>query len=443
MKVEVRSKEIVRPSSPTPESLKNYKLSFLDQCALNVRVPFVFFYDSSSGAYSHDHTIDELKKSLSETLSLMYPLAGRVKEDKLTIECNDEGVEFIVADVAEIMSCLLENPEMEKIKLLIPIGKVYEPQPVGKALVAVQVNRFSCGGIGFGVSVSHAIADASAVAIFFETWASINRGCAVNGNGFISDQSTILFPPLTDTSAIERSVKMAAEAVEQEGKDMIVKRFVVPAKAIAQLREELICKKNNKRSHQRPSRTEALTALVWAAVINATPQTQTVQLSCMVNLRSRMEPPLPPNCLGSLAYGATVHCEAAKDGTVVTAVQLVEKIRDSLRAVNDGAARKIYGEGGLLRAAFARGHEMVRNKDSSTTTLYTSSLLRQPYYEVDFGWGKPRLVVNLLKNSTVLFLDTIGGAVEVWMGLPKEVMHALMQNRHFLTYVSASPKPKL
>ncbi|XP_031116660.1 BAHD acyltransferase BIA1-like [Ipomoea triloba] len=255
--------------------------------------------------------------------------------------------------------------------MIIPTGTVYEPRPVGKALLAVQVNRFSCGGIAIGFFVSHAIADGSAVATLFETWASINRGYDVNGNGFVSDQSIILFPPLADTSAIERSVKMAAEAI-------------------------------------------------------------------------RMEPPLPPNCLGCMTYGATVHWEEeeeAKRGTVI-ALQLVQRIRDSLRSVNDAAARKMYGEGGLLRAAFARGHEMVRNKGCSTT-LYTSSLCRQPYYEVDFGWGKPRLVVNLLKNSTVLFLDTIGGAVEVWMGLPKEVMHNLMQNRHFLTYVSASPKPKL
>nr|GLL32522.1 vinorine synthase-like [Ipomoea trifida] len=410
MKVEVRSKEIVRPSSPTPQSLKNYKLSFMDQLALNVRIPFVFFYDSSSsGAYSHDghtNTIDELKKSLSKTLSLMYPLAGRVKEDKVTIECNDEGVEFIVADVAEIMSCLLENPEMEKIRQLSPSAKVYEPQPVGKVLMAVQVNRFSCGGIAIGFFVSHAILDGSTLAKFLEIWASFNRGLFHNGgSGFISNHSTILFPPLTDTSALERSVKMAAEAIQQEEKRMVVKRFVIPANAIAQLREELICKENNK-GLRRPSRTEAITALVWAAVINATPPTQTVPLSCMVNLRRRMEPPLPPNCLGNLTYGATAHCEAAKDGAaVVTAAQLVEKIRDSLRAVNDGAARKVYGEGGLLRAVIARGHEMARNKDCSTTTLYTSSLCRMPYYEIDFGWGKPRLVVNMVKNFMVLFLD--------------------------------------
>ncbi|XP_019155359.1 PREDICTED: salutaridinol 7-O-acetyltransferase-like [Ipomoea nil] len=436
MKVEVRSKEIVRPSSPTPQTLNNYKLSFMDQLALNVRIPFVFFYNSSSAISGG--AIDELKKSLSKTLSLMYPLTGRVKEDKLTVECNDEGVEFIVADVAENMCCLLENPEMEKIKQLIPTAKVYEPQPVGKVLLAIQVNRFSCGGIAMGFFVSHAIADGSALAKFMETWASFNRGCAVNnGSGFISDHSSILFPPLKDTSALERSVRMAAAAVEQEEKNMIVKRFVIPATAIAQLKEEITISG----SVQRPSRTEALTALVWVAVINATPH-QTVTLSCMVNLRGRMEPPLPPNCLGSLTYGATVNCEAAKDGTVVTAVQLVQRIRDSLRAVNDGAARKVYGEGGWLRAVFARGDEFVRNKDCST--LYTSSLCRMAYYEVDFGWGKPRLVVNMLKNSMMLFLDAaINGAVEVWMGLPKQVMHTLTQDHHFLAYVSAFPKPKL
>ncbi|XP_019155360.1 PREDICTED: vinorine synthase-like [Ipomoea nil] len=438
MKVEVGNKEIVRPSSPTPQTLNNYKLSFMDQLALNVRIPFVFFYNSSSAISGG--AIDELKKSLSKTLSLMYPLAGRVKEDKLTVECNDEGVEFIVADVAENMCCLLENPEMEKIKQLIPTAKVYEPQPVGKVLLAIQVNRFSCGGIAIGFFVSHAIADGSALAKFMEIWASFNRGCAVNNgsDGFISNQSSILFPPLTDTSSLERAMRMAAAVAEQDDKHLIVKRFVIPANAIAKLREDLTITG----SVQRPSRTEALTALVWAAVINATPH-QTVTLSCMVNLRSRMEPPLPPNCLGSLAYGADVHCEEAKDGgTAVTAVQLVQRIRDSLRAVNDGAARKVYGEGGLFRAVLGRIDEILLKKDSCST-LFTSSLCRMAYYEVDFGWGKPRLVVNMLKNSSVLFLDAINGGVEVWMGLPKQVMHTLTQDRHFLNYVSGFPKPKL
>nr|GME04046.1 vinorine synthase-like [Ipomoea batatas] len=366
MKVEVRSKEMIRP---TRESrLKNYKLSRVDQTALNFRVPFVLFYNSPTS--NSNPTIDELKKSLSKALSLMYPLAGRMKEDKVTIECNDEGVEFIVADVAENLSCLLENPKMEAFRELIPRTAAYEPRPEGKVLLMIQVNRFRCGGMAMAAFVSHAIADALTVATLFKTWATINRGCEVNGtNGFVFEHSRI-FPPLTDTSGIERM-------------------FVFPANAISKLREKLTVKDTKTGAVLRPSRTEALTALVWAAVINATPTVNPHRLSSMVNLRGRMEPPFPANCIGNLVHGTTVEWEE-KEG-IATAVKLVRKVRDSLWAVNDGAARKMYGEGGLLRAALAGGDEIVRKgesdskKDSSSyweVAQSLSSFLENPDFEM-------------------------------------------------------------
>nr|GMD26068.1 vinorine synthase-like [Ipomoea batatas] len=443
MKVEVRSKEMIRP---TRESrLKNYKLSLVDQTALNFRVPFVLFYNSPTS--NSNPTIDELKKSLSKALSLMYSLAGRMKEDKVTIECNDEGVEFIVADVAENLSCLLENPKMEAFRELIPRTAAYEPRPAGKVLLMIQVNRFRCGGMAMAAFVSHAIADALTVATLFKTWATINRGCEVNGiNGFVFEHSRI-FPPLTDTSGIERLARNAAEKSAAQPPDKYtVRMFVFPANAISKLREELTVKDTKTGVFLRPSRTEALTALVWAAVINATPTVNPHRLSCMVNLRGRMNPPLPANCVGNLVHGTTVEWEE-KEG-IATAVKLVRKIRDSLRAVNDGAARKMYGEGGLLRAALAGGDEIVRKgdndskKDSSSYCLYTSSLCGLPFFEADFGWGKPIRVVNVLKDCAA-FTDAINGGIELWMGLPKEVMEALMQNHHFLGYVSGFPKSSL
>nr|GMD21518.1 vinorine synthase-like [Ipomoea batatas] len=447
MKVEVRSKEISKEMiRPTRESrLKNYKLSLVDQTALNFRVPFVLFYNSPTS--NSNPTIDELKKSLSKALSLMYPLAGRMKEDKVTIECNNEGVEFIVADVAENLSCLLENPKMEAFRELIPRTAAYEPRPEGKVLLMIQVNRFRCGGMAMAAFVSHAIADALTVATLFKTWAAINRGCEVNGiNGFVFEHSRI-FPPLTDTSGIEQLARNAAEkSAAQPPEKYTIRMFVFPAKAISKLREELTVKDTKTGVFLRPSRTEALTALVWAAVINATPTVNPHRLSCMVNLRGRMEPPLPANCIGNLVHGTTVEWEE-KEG-IATAVKLVRKIRDSLRAVNDGAARKMYGEGGLLRAALAGGDEIVRKgdgdskKDSSSYCLYTSSLCGLPFFEADFGWGKPIRVVNVLKDCAA-FTDAINGGIELWMGLPKEVMEALMQNHHFLGYVSGLPKSNI
>jgi shikimate O-hydroxycinnamoyltransferase len=92
MNLEIISKEIIRPSSPTPHNLRNHKLSFLDQLALTTFTPIILFYHAKKG-----HDVDriqkssELKKSLEQNLNRFYPLAGRVKEDN-SIECNDEGV---------------------------------------------------------------------------------------------------------------------------------------------------------------------------------------------------------------------------------------------------------------------------------------------------------------------------------------------------------------
>jgi hypothetical protein len=42
--------------------------------------------------------ISQLRKSLSQLLSKYYPFAGRL-EDKITIECNDHGVSFLVTKI--------------------------------------------------------------------------------------------------------------------------------------------------------------------------------------------------------------------------------------------------------------------------------------------------------------------------------------------------------
>ncbi|KAG5625407.1 hypothetical protein H5410_010625 [Solanum commersonii] len=49
----------------------------------------------------------ELQNTLAETLTKLYPLAGRFNKDKFSIHCNDEGVEYVQtkvnADVAEFL----------------------------------------------------------------------------------------------------------------------------------------------------------------------------------------------------------------------------------------------------------------------------------------------------------------------------------------------------
>lgn len=90
MKVEIMSKETIKPSSPTPPHLRNFKLSLLDQLAAQVNGCSINFYRSNNNHQSPSQTSENLKKSLSETLTLFYPFAGRLV-DNLIIDCNDNG----------------------------------------------------------------------------------------------------------------------------------------------------------------------------------------------------------------------------------------------------------------------------------------------------------------------------------------------------------------
>nr|GFB64762.1 acylsugar acyltransferase 3-like [Tanacetum cinerariifolium] len=109
------SREIMKPSSPTPSHLKTYNLSMFDQLAPDAYVPLVIFYPNYSNIDLNSRLkLLDMKKSLSQTLTQYYPFA-------------------------------------------------------------VQVNQFACGGIAVAVSLSHKIADGSSLCNFFNDWAVMTR----------------------------------------------------------------------------------------------------------------------------------------------------------------------------------------------------------------------------------------------------------------------------
>jgi len=97
MEVQLISRKLIKPSVQTPPHLQNLNISFLDQLAPSLYVANIFYYPN------HHHeiikNIDRLEKSLSEILTLFYPLAGRYIKDNLSVDCNDEGVVLLEAKV--------------------------------------------------------------------------------------------------------------------------------------------------------------------------------------------------------------------------------------------------------------------------------------------------------------------------------------------------------
>ncbi|KAL7191997.1 hypothetical protein ACSBR2_023961 [Camellia fascicularis] len=177
MEVLVISKNTIKPSNPTPSNLRHFQLSFLDQINHPRILPLIFYYplgfEDDSRATNLTRS-NQLKKSLADVLTKFYPLAGRVKEN-LYIECNDEGVLYLEAQVncqlSQIIGQQPINPHVELNKLL-PFDRLND---AGDVLLAIQVTVFKCGGMAIGMCFSHKIADGLSTSTFANSWASAAR----------------------------------------------------------------------------------------------------------------------------------------------------------------------------------------------------------------------------------------------------------------------------
>nr|GMD65820.1 vinorine synthase-like [Ipomoea batatas] len=412
LKVEVYQKEKVRPCSPTPQTLRNYKLSLLDILISISYTPMVFFYDSSAGG----HDYDELKDSLMKTLSVWYPLAGRIK-DGTTIECNDEGADFGRAKVTNCdLGEFLRHPKLEDIRRLLPLHPYPYPIDPAQPMLAVQLNRFRCGGTAVAFCVWHGLADARAMMGLFNTFAAINRGEGpINPGGVIVDAPAIFRPGnLVAPPPIPPSLK-------NRGKN----NYYHPSEHCRLL-----------------SRVEALSAFIWAAVIRATlpanPNLKTHLLAIVVNLRNKLNPPFPSQCLGNIMQAVAARWESEADGGGrVTPGFLVGRVVEAIDKITDDYMREMHVEGGFLRAildVFKALHNANEIK-----YLSISSLCNVAFSQVDFGWGKPIWIgMGHTLDDSAVFMDTEDEGIEVWIGLAQEVMCNLDKDMEFHAYVSFS-----
>ena len=153
VKVEVIHREKIKPSSPTPHHLRNHKLCLLDQAAPPVYTPLLLFYPNFANNVlvpddhqSANNTIvgktQHLKKTLSQILTHFYPLAGKITSLSTgSMECNDDGVEFVEARINSPLSKILKKPDPEFLKQFLAVEVICQEARVGPLLL-VQVTFF-------------------------------------------------------------------------------------------------------------------------------------------------------------------------------------------------------------------------------------------------------------------------------------------------------------
>ncbi|XP_026451827.1 vinorine synthase-like [Papaver somniferum] len=514
MKIEVVSKESIKPSFPTPNNVKTHTLSNLDQLFPPLYVDHLLYYpnletnDSTSSLGDEEdgknmiisvpsrRRCDVLKKSLAETLTRYYPLAGRIKDDK-SVECNDEGVDYIEARVVgSVVSQVIQlaSSDIEIMEPFLP----YEPYGVAsalrrgglhlnsKALLKIQVNVSDCGGMVICLSYSHKIIDASSFANFVKDWTATARAssdthddelkvAAVDKSCYIFSS---IFPPANFSHQEEKDsaeVQIIPHKIE-----ILTKRFVFKDSSIATLKKKCIHVNSNNGSdqvdrqehnkQQMPTRFEALTSFIWMCFMDVDLRFKVRQIddavipdnavkavcdpkqvqyvaSFPINLRTRTIPPLPDNTFGNMTDNAIV--EVSRNLTGNNGFhderqyypELVSKIKDSIKLV-DNEHVKAMKSNFAISCNHMKLHQMFKegtSNDDHKTFLMFSSWCRFPIYEANFGWGKPSWasISKLLYKNCVMFIDTPSGdGIEAWVSLKEEDMVEFERHEELLALAS-------
>ncbi|XP_015887426.1 stemmadenine O-acetyltransferase [Ziziphus jujuba] len=311
MKVEIIHKETLKPSSSTPYNLKNFKLCLIDQLAPTMYIPLILFYPHvNNGVDEVEKKTQLLKTTLSETLTLFYPLAGRIKTHD-SIVCNNEGVEFFKAQANFPLSKILEKPNTYFLRKFLPA----EPESIQArtgTLLLVQVTFFQCGGMAIGISSSHKIVDAWTLSAFLKSWTSM----AVFGS----------------------------------------EHALVPEFNAAELLPHLMTFNRWKRFQESAGRA-AVSSIIWKSVAKASRSNKgfmkTSVFAQTVNIRARTSPPLSENLAGNFFGISPEKLDENENGDDLKV--LVAKLRKALEEVKEFFGKKGLDVEGVKQAMLKGG----------------------------------------------------------------------------------------
>ncbi|KAK3001574.1 hypothetical protein RJ639_022580 [Escallonia herrerae] len=438
MEIKILSRETVKPSTPTPHYLRNFKLSVFDQLAPPFYVPITFFYPNNADLLNNTaQTLAHLKKSLSQTLTRYYPLAGRIK-DSVSVDCNDKGVSYTEALVNCKLSSFLRQPDLNFLNNFISCQSNCL-QDHAEYLVALQVTVFECGGIVIGSGILHKLCDGMTMSAFFNCWGETARGLDKVVKLDLTTGS-ILFP--ARDSLPPKISSFITDLIFQETTQCLMRRFVFGPQAIAALKA-----KATSTDIPNPSRVEVLTAfickLMVAAAKTLTGITSTSMVTHAIDMRRRIKPPLPRDSFGNLIWLGVGFCSPSEKELELH--ELVEIIRDIFRSLDSNDIGALQGNEGfaLLTEIIKEGGNVRAQK---VNTYKFTSWCNMGFYDVDFGWGKPVWVGymgDILgtrgKREIVLLETRSGDGVEVWF-VSDELELAILENDpEFLAYVSSNP----
>ncbi|KAG6738248.1 hypothetical protein POTOM_057857 [Populus tomentosa] len=267
--------------------------------------------------------------------------------------------------------------------------------PINSPPLVVQFNRFECGGIAIGVSITHKMVDAFSAFGFITAWATACR-IGIHKASPPSFELGSIFPP-RDAFRIENWERKATAT-----NNIVTKRFVFDAVAISNLKAAVNASARNNSSElpkQQITRVKVVAALIWRSFIRVS---QAVHgrmrpsiFKVPINLRGKTNLPIPENSCGNFVGWSASHFMPNDEGEVKIH-ELVSRIHDGIEQTLTNYAKASSSDEFFIMVMndFRKLDEALKQIEQQDVYLF-SCWCRFPMYEADFGWGKPTLVSKL------------------------------------------------
>ncbi|GFP78718.1 vinorine synthase [Phtheirospermum japonicum] len=415
--------ELIKPSSPTPPHLSKLHLSFLDQLAPPTYIRIILYFQPCQ--YSNtEPTSRKLKQSLSDALSVYYPLAGRLR-DNSWIHCNDAGAEYVEAQFNDDrISDVVENPQIDELKKYVPGA----PPGGADIQLAVQVSFLGCGRTTIGVCMSHRVADAMSLVTFIGAWAA---ACGEHAKTITTHPTFDLatrFPPADFSRFFQPRPPVVAETPQK----VVTKRFIFDEPKLAALR-----KAASGPLMEQPTRVEAVSAFIWRHLIECDGKNRVFAATHAVDIRSRASPPLPGRFFGNACARAMAMTRMTDSEEKVDYYDLAIKLRETIRKADVDYVRRLEDGDAFLKYYSGNEENDPEFKEGKTILEVCgfTSWYRLPAYEVDYGWGKPVWVsiIGVPQKNLVFFLGTKSGdGIEAWVSMVEQYVAKIETSYHLL-----------